>query len=76
METKTNRTWLWILAIIGGIILLGIINSNQENARIENTLQQEVNDINYCRSKAAEYGKQGDLIFSQVYNDCMDIKGW
>lgn len=74
-ETKSNW-WVWILVIIGGLILFSIIKDKQQEAEYENKMKQEVVDINYCRSKAAEYGKQGDAIFSKVYNDCMDTKGW
>lgn len=75
-NTKKDNWWVWVIVIIGGFILFGIINNNKKDAELDSMLKQEVNDVNYCRSKAAEYGKQGDAIFSKVYNDCMDAKGW
>lgn len=75
-NTKKDNWWVWALVIIGGFILFSIINNNKQDAGLDSMLKQEVNDVNYCRSKAAEYGKQGDAIFSKVYNDCMDAKGW
>ncbi|MGI6612431.1 MAG: hypothetical protein ACOX0Z_02565 [Candidatus Nanosyncoccaceae bacterium] len=43
---------------------------------MKNTVKQASSDVNYCRSKATEYGKQGDVMFHKVYNDCMNTKGW
>ena len=42
----------------------------------ENSVKQEVNDVNYCRSVAAQYGQQGTNEFSNAYNACMTGKGW
>ncbi len=76
-KNKENVSWwVWTLVVLGGLILFSVISENQREANLKNSIKQEIQDVNYCRSKAAEYGKQGDTIFHKVYNDCMDAKGW
>lgn len=73
---KDNNWWVWVLVIIGAIFLFSFIQEKQRDKELEDTVRNAAQDANYCRSKAAEYGKQGDAIFHQVYNDCMEMKGW
>ena len=75
-EKKNDNWWVWILIILGAIFLFCFIQEKQRDKELEDTVRNAANDANYCRSLAAEYGMQGDTIFHEVYNDCMEMKGW
>lgn len=75
-KKKNDNWWVWVLIILGAIFLFGFIQEKQRDKELEDTVRNAAQDANYCRSKAAEYGMQGDAIFHQVYNDCMEMKGW
>lgn len=75
-KKKNSNWWVWVLIIFGGFFLVSFIQEKWRDKELENIVKSATRDVNYCRSKAAEYGMQGDVIFHQVYNDCMEIKGW
>ena len=75
-KKKNDNWWVWVLVILGAFFLFGFVQEKQRDKELENTARSAAQDANYCRSKAAEYGMQGDNIFHKVYNDCMEIKGW
>lgn len=75
-EKKKNSWWLVIVGFIIGLIIYGVIVENNQQRQLEKMIDNEVDDVNYCRSLAAKYGSQQDAIFHKVYNDCMDMKGW
>lgn len=75
-DKKNSNWWIWVLVILGAIFLFSFIQEKQRDKELEDTVKNATQDVNYCRSKAAEYGMQGDAMFHQVYNDCMEMKGW
>lgn len=75
-EKKNSSWWLVLIGLIIGLIFYGIISTNNQQKQLERMVDNEIDDVNYCRSLAAEYGSQQDAIFHKVYNDCMDMKGW
>ena len=76
IEGKNNNWWIWVLIIVGGFFLICYISEQNRQRELEQTVRQASNDVNYCRSKAAEYGMQGDAIFHEMYHACMEAKGW
>lgn len=76
-DEKDNGNWIYIvLAVIAAIIIFALIGNFISQKQQENSVKQEVNDVNYCRSVAAQYGQQGTDAFSNAYNACMTGKGW
>lgn len=74
---RNNWTWVYIvLAVIAVLFIVGLIGDFISQKRLESSVRQEVNDVNYCRSYAAQYGQQGTAAFSNTYNACMTGKGW
>ena len=67
----------WTLVIVLIVIGLFIFINNQNSSPLsDKEAKQIAEDVNYCRSTAAQYGQQGTQAFSQSYNSCMDGKGW
>ena len=74
---RNNWTWVYIvLAVIAVLFIVGLIGDFISQKQLESSVRQEVNDVNYCRSYAAQYGQQGTAAFSNTYNACMTGKGW
>ena len=76
-QPKNNGNWVYIvIAVVAAILIFGLIGNFASQKQQENSVKQEVNDVNYCRSVAAQYGQQGTNEFSNAYNACMTGKGW
>lgn len=76
-QPKNNGNWVYIvIAVVAAILIFGLISNFASQKQQENSVKQEVNDVNYCRSVAAQYGQQGTNEFSNAYNACMTGKGW
>lgn len=75
-QKQKDNWWVWVLVILGAIFLISFIQEKRRDEELNDTAERAVKDVNYCRSKAAEHGMQGDAIFHQIYNDCMEMKGW
>ena len=67
----------WTLVIVLIVIGVFITISKQNSSPLSNKETKQIaDDVNYCRSTAAQYGQQGTQAFSQTYNSCMDGRGW
>lgn len=76
-QSKNNGKWVYVvIAVVAAFLIFGLIGNFISKKQQENSVKQEVNDINYCRSVAAQYGQQGTNEFSNAYNACMTGKGW
>lgn len=76
-QPKNNGNWVYVvIAVVAAILIFGLIGNFASQKQQENSVKQEVNDVNYCRSVAAQYGQQGTNEFSNTYNACMTGKGW
>ena len=76
-QPKNNGNWVYVvIAVVVAILIFGLIGNFISQKQQENSVKQEVNDVNYCRSVAAQYGQQGTDAFSNAYNACMNGKGW
>ena len=76
-QSKNNGNWIYVvIAVVAAFLVFGLIGNFISQKQQENSVKQEVNDVNYCRSVAAQYGQQGTNEFSNAYNACMTGKGW
>lgn len=76
-QSKNNGKWVYVvIAVVAAFLIFGLIGNFISKKQQENSVKQEVNDVNYCRSVAAQYGQQGTNEFSNAYNACMTGKGW
>lgn len=76
-QPKNSRNWVYVvIAVVAAILVFGLIGDFISQKQQENSVKQEVNDVNYCRSVAAQYGQQGTNEFGNAYNACMTGKGW
>lgn len=76
-QPKNNGNWVYVvIAVVVAILIFGLIGNFISQKQQESSVKQEVNDVNYCRSVAAQYGQQGTGAFSNAYNACMNGKGW
>lgn len=76
-QPKNNGSWVYVvIAVVAAFLIFGLIGNFISQKQQENSVKQEINDINYCRSVAAQYGQQGTNEFSNAYNACMTGKGW
>lgn len=74
---KNNGNWVYVvIAVVAAFLIFGLIGNFISKKQQENSVKQEVNDVNYCRSVAAQYGQQGTNEFSNAYNACMTGKRW
>lgn len=71
MNNNNNSSygWVWMLFII---ILIGVIYSAVSNKKKDDEIRSVVKDVNYCRSVAAQYGRQGSEEFRNSYYSCLD----
>lgn len=75
--TDSSSGISWTLVIVLIVIAAFLFISNRDSSPIsDKEAKQMANDVNYCRSVAAQYGQQGTQVFSQTYNSCMDGKGY
>ena len=76
-QSKNNGNWIYVvIAVVAAFLVFRLIGNFISQKQQENSVKQEVNDVNYCRSVAAQYGQQGTNEFSNAYNACMTGKGW
>lgn len=76
-QSKNNGKWVYVvIAVVAAFLIFGLIGNFISKKQQENSVKQEVNDVNYCRSVAAQYGQQWTNEFSNAYNACMTGKGW
>ena len=76
-QSKNSGNWVYVvIAVVAVVLIFGLIGNFISQKQQENSVKQEVNDVNYCRSVAAQYGQQGTNEFSNAYNACMNGKGW
>lgn len=76
-QPKNNGSWVYVvIAVVAAFLIFGLIGNFISQKQQENSVKQEINDVNYCRSVAAQYGQQGTNEFSNAYNACMTGKGW
>ena len=72
-----RSNWVYVvIAVVAAFLIFGLIGNFISKKQQENSVKQEVNDVNYCRSVAAQYGQQGTNEFSNAYNACMTGKRW
>ena len=68
-DNNSSYSWIWVLVIL---ILIGVISSEVSNKKKDDEIRSTVEDVNYCRSVAAQYGQQGSEEFRSSYYSCLN----
>lgn len=68
-DNNSSYSWIWALVIL---ILIGVISSAVSNKKKDDEIRSTVEDVNYCRSVAAQYGQQGSEEFRSSYYSCLN----
>lgn len=68
-DNNSSYGWIWALVIL---ILIGVISSAVSNKKKDDEIRSTVEDVNYCRSVAAQYGQQGSEEFRSSYYSCLN----
>lgn len=68
-NNNSSYSWIWVLVIL---ILIGVISSAVSNKKKDDEIRSTVEDVNYCRSVAAQYGQQGSEEFRSSYYSCLN----
>ena len=68
-NNNSSYSWIWVLVIL---ILIGVISSAVSNKNKYDEIRSTEEDVNYCRSVAAQYGQQGSEEFRSSYYSCLN----
>lgn len=68
-DNNSSYSWIWALVIL---ILIGVISSAVSNKKKDDEIRSTVEDVNYCRSVASQYGQQGSEEFRSSYYSCLN----
>ena len=76
-QSKNNGNWVYVVvAVVAAILIFGLISNFISQKQQSDKAKQMTNDVNYCRSVAAQYGQQGTDAFNNAYYTCVNGKDW
>lgn len=76
-QAKNGENWIYVvIAVVIAVLVFGLIGNFISQKQQSDKAKQMTNDVNYCRSIAAQYGQQGTDAFSNAYYACVNRSDW